>query len=56
LVYNAAGQAVRTLAEGVEPAGVHRLRWDGKEAGPGIYFLRLKAGAAIATRRILLLR
>jgi hypothetical protein len=54
VVYNAAGQAVRTLAEGVMPAGVHRLRWAGKAAG--IYFLRLKAGSVISTRRILLVR
>jgi len=55
-LYNAAAQRVLTLVDDVEPAGVHRLRWDGKGAGAGIYFLRLKAGAMITTRRVLLLR
>lgn len=55
-VYNAAGQMVRTLASGDEPAGVHCLRWDGKEAGAGIYFLQLKAGTFQATRRVVLVR
>jgi hypothetical protein len=55
-VYNAAGQLVRILAAGKEPGGVHHARWDGKEAGAGIYFLRFKAGSTIATRRVMLLK
>jgi hypothetical protein len=55
-VYNSAGQLVRTLIAGVEPGGEHLLRWDAKEAGSGIYFLRLQAGSRTLTRRVLLLR
>jgi len=56
VLYNAAGQMVRMFANGSEPAGIHRLRWDANEAGAGIYFLRLKAGSFQATRRVVLLR
>lgn len=60
-VYNSSGQAVRTLVDGAEPPGLHQVQWDrrtreGREAGAGIYFLRLRAGSRALTRRILLLR
>ncbi|RMH93074.1 MAG: T9SS C-terminal target domain-containing protein, partial [Calditrichaeota bacterium] len=60
-VYNILGQRVRTLAEGVFPAGIHRLRWDGRnEAGQpvasGIYIVHLTAGKVSQSRRMVLLR
>ena len=61
VVYNAAGQVVRTLQPGEAREGTQRVRWDGrgqdgKEAGAGVYFLRLRAGSATLTRNVLLLR
>ncbi|MCR4439556.1 MAG: FlgD immunoglobulin-like domain containing protein [bacterium] len=46
-LYNVAGRKVRTLAEGLQAAGWHQLRWDGRDdrGGPlprGVYFCRLK--------------
>ncbi len=60
-VYNAAGQAVRTLVDAAVPPGLHQVHWDrrtreGREVGAGIYFLRLRAGPRALTRRVLLLR
>ena len=58
------GQRLRTLVSRELPAGVHRVVWDGRDgrdgrgepAGSGVYFYRLKAGAASLTRRMLLLK
>ena len=55
------GQRLRTLVKRELPAGVHRVVWDGRDgrgepASSGVYFYRLKAGAASLTRRMLLLK
>ena len=60
-VYNAAGQRVATLADGWHPAGRYGVHWDGVEEGgralaSGIYFYRLRAGARVEVRKLLLLR
>ena len=45
-VYSAQGRLVRTLLEGTQPAGVHRVLWDGRdgagrEVASGVYLYRL---------------
>ncbi|MBI2502029.1 MAG: hypothetical protein HYW07_02210 [Candidatus Latescibacteria bacterium] len=47
--------------EGAREAGSYTLRWDGrdgrgKELASGIYLYRLRAGAQVQTRKLLLLR
>jgi len=51
VVYNSLGQRVRTLLDGIEPAGRFTKVWDGgdesgSEVPAGVYFLRLQAGQA----------
>lgn len=46
-IFNSLGQQVRILYDGVLPAGVHILNWDGnddsgKQAASGIYYLQLR--------------
>jgi hypothetical protein len=60
-VYNILGQRVRTLVDGIRPAGQHRARWDGTDDGgrplaSGLYFCRMKAGGYISVRKMLLVR
>ena len=60
-VYNAIGQEVKTLREGVLAPGEYSLRWDadnnfGEAAGSGVYVYRLIAGKFIASQKMLLLR
>ena len=60
-VFNALGQRVRTLVAEELPAGVYRVRWDGRDASgrsvsSGIYFYQLQAGFFRATGRMLLMR
>ena len=56
-VYSVRGQRVRTLAAGRRQAGTWRLYWDGKndlgrETDRGIYFLRMRLGDVLSTRKI----
>jgi hypothetical protein len=60
-VYNVAGQLVRTLADGVLPAGRQSISWDGRNNSErplpgGIYFYRLSFGERTLTQKALILR
>jgi photosystem II stability/assembly factor-like uncharacterized protein len=60
-VYNVAGQAVRTLVEGLKPAGRHVVTWDGRDgsgrkAGSGTYFYCLEAEGRQATKKMVIIR
>jgi hypothetical protein len=57
-VFDAAGRGVRTLARGVRPAGLQRLRWDGRDDSGrpvprGTYFVDLRAPGTRATLRLI---
>ena len=60
-IFDVGGRLVRTLVAETLPAGAHEQVWDGKDddgrAVPtGIHFARLSAGAAHATRKLMVLR
>ncbi len=60
-VHDLAGREVARLADADEPAGAHELAWTPADAhgaplAPGVYLVRVTAGAETATRRIVLLR
>ena len=60
-IYNTLGQEVRTLINDYQQAGVHFLRWDGRdnmgrELASGIYLLRMQAGTFVKTNRMMLLK
>jgi hypothetical protein len=60
-IYNAAGQVVRTLANGMTPAGHGSFTWDGKDGAgepmsSGTYFCRMAANDYTATVRMILLK
>ena len=60
-IYNLMGQQVRVLADGWAAAGAHRVRWDGRtaagvEAASGVYWVVLKAGGAVQTAKLALIR
>jgi hypothetical protein len=59
VVYDVAGRAVRTLVDGIMPAGEHEVVWDGRDAAgnrvaSGVYLYRLRAGSTVETRRVVL--
>ena len=60
-VYSADGALVRTLVDGIQPAGSHDVTWDGRDASgravsSGVYFYRMAAGKFTETRKMVLLK
>ena len=60
-LFNAVGQRVVTLVNGYREAGVHRVRWDGRDSrglpvASGLYLYRLQVGSGEEMRTLLLLR
>jgi hypothetical protein len=61
VIYNTIGQEVCRLADEVQPAGIYRVRWDGRDASgrqvaSGLYFCRLQAGEYSRTIKMALVR
>jgi hypothetical protein len=60
-IYNALGQKVRTLIDQEQQAGVHEVRWDGRDTsgqllGAGVYFYRLVGNGFSETKKMILMR
>ncbi len=60
-VFDVRGRRVARLAERAYPAGEHALRWDGRDASgravaPGLYVVRVVAGAHRAAVRVSIVR
>jgi hypothetical protein len=56
-IYNPQGQLVKTLADGMMPAGYHVAMWDGTntaghEVSGGVYYCELKAGSYTEIRKM----
>lgn len=61
VIYDVAGRVVRTLVDGVIPAGSHVAEWDGRDDGgrplsSGLYFYGMKAGAYQSQKRMTMLK
>jgi hypothetical protein len=60
-VYNALGQQVSVLIDDVQPAGPHRVEWDGtddhgRRVASGVYMYRLESAVFSEARKMLLLK
>lgn len=55
-VFDAAGRRVDVLASAFHDAGQYSYEWDATRHPSGIYLVRLKTGASVATRKVLLQR
>jgi hypothetical protein len=60
-IYDVAGRLVRCLVDGPVPAGNQELEWDGKDdqggsVAPGVYYLRLEAGAESLLQKMVMVR
>jgi hypothetical protein len=55
-VMNMLGQEVATLVNGNQNAGYHEVEFDARGLSSGPYFYRIRAGAFVETRRLLLIR
>jgi flagellar hook assembly protein FlgD len=55
------GQLVQTLFQGQAGAGIHSVRWNGRDqqgrqVANGVYFYKLEAGPTRLTNKLVLLR
>jgi hypothetical protein len=60
-IYDATGRYVTTVASGVFDAGVHTVRWNGRDSkgrrvSQGIYFYTLESGNYRSTKKLIILR
>jgi len=61
VIYNVAGQKVRTLVDEYQSAGEKEVSWDGRDqegncAASGVYLYKLQAGQSCATKKMLLMK
>ena len=60
-IFNTLGQKVTSLVDGMQTAGMHTVRWDGKDKdgqvlASGVYFYRLNTENFVSTRKMVFLR
>lgn len=56
VVFNTIGEEVAVLQDGNEDAGYHEVRFDASGLPSGVYLCRIRAGAFVATTKLLLVR
>jgi len=61
LALDGSGRVVARIRRGFQPAGTHRILWDGRDARgrpvpPGVYWLRLQTGGAIVQQKVVCVR
>ncbi len=55
-VFDIIGQKVATLVDGNQSAGVHTVRFDGRNLASGLYFYRLSTPGHVFVRKMLLMK
>ena len=53
-IYDLYGREVEVLLNGIQPAGIHKLEFNGSGLSSGVYFVSLRAGSYTKTIKILL--
>lgn len=55
-IYNLMGQKIATLVNGIQPAGLTQVNWDGGNQASGIYLVRLETPTERITRKLTILK
>jgi len=55
-VFDVSGRRVAVLENGYQGAGTHQVRWDARDARPGVYFYRVRAGSILGAGRMIVVR
>ena len=60
-VYNILGQRVSTLIDGIEPAGLHQVEWNGTNSygntvASGVYIYRIVASSYVKSKKMILVK
>lgn len=56
VIYDLQGREAARLVDGFQPAGIHRMTFDGSRLSSGVYFARLTAGNFQQTQKLLLVK
>ncbi len=56
VVYDQLGRRIALLQNGLKNSGTHQVTFDGTNLSSGVYFYRLKTGAGIITKKMLLIK
>ena len=56
VIYNSLGQEVRTLVNGFEAAGIHKINFNALNMTSGMYFYKIEAGSFTQVRKMILLK
>ena len=55
-IFDISGRLVETLTSQLHQPGFYDLKWSGREAASGIYFIKLEAAKTILTQKMILLK
>ena len=55
-VYDILGNRVKTLFDGFKPAGSHTVKFDARNLTSGVYIYKIKSGAFIASKKMILVK
>lgn len=55
-VYDTKGALIKTLVQGIKPAGLNIAEFDGSNIASGVYFYKLETGDFVETKRMLLIK
>jgi hypothetical protein len=55
-IFDISGRKVKSISDGYQGSGVHRIGWVTEGLSSGIYFYRIKAGDYIETKKMVLLK
>jgi hypothetical protein len=55
-IFDVLGREFTQLMDGELEAGVHEVHFDASRYSSGVYFYQLQAGAAVLTRKLVLLK
>jgi hypothetical protein len=55
-VFNALGQEVQKLVDGVQAAGTYEVQFDALQLPAGLYFYQVQAGRHVETRSMVVIR
>jgi hypothetical protein len=56
VIYDALGREVTKLVDEVKQRGIYTVHWNAGKISSGVYFYRLKAGAFIEVKKMLLIQ
>jgi hypothetical protein len=56
IIYDALGNQVDVIADGVKSAGTYSVKWNASNHASGIYFYKLEAGNFIQIRKMVLMK